>query len=234
MKHVDGHCAKPGETIYLIDAGPGTCSDTTPAGVVAGTSTLPVCSLKAALALATAERPLVVVRGNIYAGDETVFARTDMVMTSVVGQKTAVLTKMGTVISLTSGAFYFRDLKLDSAFGGGIAATGGTLRLDDVIVTGCPLGGILLDGAAFDIRNTTVMNNGDSEGGGGYGIEVRKVPETGPKVLTNVTSTNNYPTNLTCGGVIMGTGVLAPGVIPSDCGIASCGSTPGPTCGAQP
>jgi hypothetical protein len=189
--------------------------------------------LKAALALVTAERPLVVVRGKIYAGDETIFSSSDTLMASVVGQRTAVLTKMGTVIALTSGSFYFRGLTLDSAFGAGIVATGGTLRLDDITVTGCPLGGILLDGAAFDIRNTRVTNNGDSGGSGGNGIEVRQVPAKGPKVLTNVTSTDNYPSNLACNGVIMGAAVLAPGVIPANCGIASCG-TPGPTCGAPP
>lgn len=232
MAHAGGRCAAPSETIYVVDAGPGTCSDMTPATVVGGTKDLPVCSLQAGIALVTAQRPLVVVRGTVYAGDQTVFSGSNTMTTSVVGQKAATLGKAGTVVTVSAGSFYLRGLTVDSGFGAGIAANGGTLRLDGVTVTGCPLGGIILDGAAFDIRNTVVTNNGDPNGSGqGSGIDVRQVPATGPKSFTNVTSRDNYPSNLSCNAVVMGTGVLAPGVIPSDCGIASCG-TPGPTCGA--
>lgn len=230
MKHVDGHCAVASESIYVRDEGAGTCYDAPPAPAVPGTKDLPVCSLQAGLALVTAARPLVVVRGEVFAGEATTLSRSDTVAVTIVGQNTATATALSTVLSLTSGTVYVRGLKLKSAFDNGLTATGGTLRLDGVTIDGCPGGGILLDGAGFDIRNTTVTKNGTS-GGTISGIEIRKVPSTGPASLTNVTATDNSPYNLSCGAVIMGQGVLAPGAAGGACGIASC-VTASPSCGA--
>jgi hypothetical protein len=226
MAHDDGRCAVPAETIYVTDTGAGTCTDAPPAGVVPGTKSLPVCSIQAGLALAKAGRPLLVVRGDVFAGDKPVFSRTDGVPVSIVGQNNAAATSLSTVLSISGGSLYVRGLKLSSGLDKGISVFASVLRLDRVTVTGCPNGGIYLDASAFDFRNTAVINNG------GIGIEIRKIAASGPRSLTNVTITDNQG-NLVClADVVTGTGVLAPGVDVTSCGIATCGA-PGPTCGAR-
>jgi hypothetical protein len=232
MAHVDGRCAVAAEAIYVTDSGAGTCYDAPPAPAVPGTKELPVCSLKAGLALVTAARPLVVVRGEVFSGDATTISRADTVGVTIVGQRTGMATALGTVLTLTSGSVYVKSLKLKSGFDNGLTATGGTLRLDGVTIADCPGGGILLDGAAFDIRNTVVKNNG-SNSAPVSGLDVRKLPSSGPTSFTNVTAIDNLPYNLTCNAVIMGKGVLAPGTAGGTCGIASC-VTASPECGAPP
>jgi hypothetical protein len=231
MSHVDGHCATPGETIYVIDAGPGTCNDTPAWDAPGGTKALPVCSLKAGLAMVTPVRYLLVLRGEVSAGEEAAVARPDGLPVSIVGQGKPTLTALDTVFALRSGAAYLRGLTVDSAFGYGITATGTMLTLDGVTVSGCPRGGILIERSPFDIRNTTVKNNGDASQSMGFGIDVRTLPGNATTKLTNVTVTDNAVFNLSCGGTIYGSGVLAPGSETVTCGLASC-VTPGPECGA--
>ena len=78
---------------------------------------------------------------------------------SIIGQNTAIIAagaKPG--LELQAGAFYVRGLKISPSASIGIKATPGasdtlTLRLNHVTVDSCQGGGILLGGAAFDIRN---------------------------------------------------------------------------------
>src|ERR1017187_8583366 len=61
-------------------------------------------------------------------------------------------------IRVTGGDLYIRGLSV-TAGSPGIWATGGNiLRLDHVNVSNNTAGGILLDGAGFDIKNTTINN----------------------------------------------------------------------------
>jgi hypothetical protein len=138
---------------------------------------------------------------------------------------------------LQSGTAFIRGIGFSSSASTGIRATGGTLHLDTVTVDSCKKGGILLDGAAFDIRNTTVTNNSMGQQGATAwgGILVNALPATGPTQLGLVTIQNNKQIGLTCIGPISGIGVLSSGNTGGDisttCGITAC-SPAGPACGA--
>jgi hypothetical protein len=167
-----------------------------------------------------------------------------------VGRSSAVVTPSagGDAITITSGEIYLRNLTIQGTAspktGIGInAGTGGgaavTLHMDTCAVTGNPGGGILLNGAAFDIKNTTVTENGAGQNGGYSwgGILVQSLPTTGPTNLSLVSAKDNKQVGLSCAGGITGTGVFASGNtggidITTTCAITACTST-GPTCGAQ-
>jgi len=239
MSHLDGRCASTKETIYVQNNG--TCADGT--GASAGSATAPLCSMQPAPSLASATRDLIVVRGTV-SGATGAFATT----VSIVGQSSGTIA--GTVspaLHVSAGTTYARDVKLSTFDSIGLQADGGsTVRLDHVLVTGnagqasdAKGGGILLDGAAFDIRNTTVTSNGPGTFSGGLwgGILVNSPPATGPKSLQLVTVQGNNPTGISCTAAISGTGVSATGNssldVVSACGITACGAA-STTCGAQP
>jgi hypothetical protein len=124
------------------------------------------------------------------------------------------------------------------------AETGTTLTMNSCTVTGNGSGGILLNGANFDIEDTTVTNNGpgtDSTGTTWGGVRVISEPVAGPKVLKLVTVQGNGNTGVSCaaGASVSATGVLATGngggvdVTSATCGFSSCG-TASSSCGAQP
>jgi hypothetical protein len=98
-------------------------------------------------------------------------------------------------------------------------------------------GGILIDGAAFDIRNTTITKNGPSSDLSWGGMRVASLPASGSKNLHLVTIQNNNAPGLSCapGAAIQGDGVLASGNstgdVTSTCGITACVSMSS-TCGA--
>jgi hypothetical protein len=106
------------------------------------------------------------------------------------------------------------------------------------------LGGMLLNGAGFDIENSTISNN--ASGGFGStrwgGILVNNPPAAGPTIINRVTIQNNAQVGLSCSATITAsTSVLASGNVngstdPADqifgCGFTSCPSASS-TCGAQ-
>jgi hypothetical protein len=117
--------------------------------------------------------------------------------------------------------------------------------MDTCAVIDNPGGGILLNGAAFDIKNTTVTGNGPGTSpvsGAAYGgIRIDTLPASGPTALNLLTIQNNKQVGLSCPGSGAGAGpitaVLASGNAGGDigptCGFTSCGSDGGATCGAQ-
>jgi hypothetical protein len=125
------------------------------------------------------------------------------------------------------------------------ALTGTTLHVDTCSVMNNPGGGILLNGAAFDIKNTTISNNGSGSLGSATwgGVYINNPPSSGTTTLSNVTIQNNGQVGLVCSASITSTtSVLASGnnngstkatdQIGNACGIASCSSA-GTTCGVQ-
>lgn len=246
MSHQDGRCASEAETVYVQNV-VANCSDPT-AG--AGTRAMPYCSMQPAVAAVGtgATRDLVVVLGTV-AGAPAPFSVSAKQLT-VVGQGTGAI---GAVTAppfhLASGDAYLRDVKLGPSPSIGVQANAGsTLRLQHVVVDGnhngsaATAGGILLDGAAFDIRNTTVTNNGPGTLGSTTwgGILINNPPTTGPRQLQFLTVQTNNPVGISCSAAVTASGVsgiLASGntsvEISPTCMFTSCG-TASLTCGAQP
>jgi hypothetical protein len=237
MAHQDGRCATIAETIYVqMKAG---CNDSvTATDPGAGTSGQPLCSMQPAPMLLSATRDLILARGTVSGGSWNL--TTQASETSIVGQQSAsVASATNPGFSMQSGAVYIRDLEFSSSGSMGISASGGTLRLQHVTVDNCKHGGVLLDGAGFDIENTTVSNNM----AGTFnvitnwgGILINNPPTSGPAALEFVSVLSNAQIGITCSTSIAATGVSASGNaggdISSGCGFSSCG-TASSTCGAQ-
>ncbi len=201
-------------------------------------------------------------RGSVSGGTWT-FSGQGAAQTSIVGQNSGFIAAgVAPGFAMTTGSIFMRDLKISSsgsdgidAHGGtlavqnvtisqlasgiGISATAGTLMTSKVTVDSCAGGGILLDGAAFDIENTTVTNDGPGQKGttSWGGILVNTLPSGGQKVLNLVTIQANKQVGLACVGAVTGTGVFASqnsgGVeIQATCGVTAC-SPLAQTCGAQ-
>lgn len=240
MIHQDGRCATDAETVYVQNTT--GCDD---AG--GATASVPLCSLAPvpAIVMNSDTRTLIVVRGT---GDAatTPFARSvTRAEASIVGQQSAVVSSGARpALDIRGGLFYVRGVQLRSSSSVGISASPGTnasatLRLDHVTVDSCMGGGILLDGAAFDIRNTTVTNNGPGQQGttSWGGILVNGLAPAGQKNLDLVTIENNRQVGLACAGEIFGSGVFvsdnAGGVqVQTTCNLMAC-SSKSSTCGAQ-
>ena len=159
----------------------------------------------------------------------------------IVGQQNAAIAS-GTspAFAIQSGSVSMRGMRLSSSASVGISAKGGVLTLDHVTVDSSMGGGILLDGAAFDIENTVVTRNGPAQQPVVWGgILVNSLPASGPKLLKLVTIQNNMAPGLFCGAgnAIQGDGVFASGNAALDvataCNVTPCMSA-GPDCGAQP
>jgi hypothetical protein len=194
-------------------------------------------------------KSVVVVTGSLAQGSATVSPNSPL---TIVGKSSATITPdTGTDgIAITSGTVYLRNLTIQgvtttgSQTGVGInAASGTTLYVSSCKITSS-LGGMLLNGAAFDIENTTVSNNaagtlGSTRWGG---ILVNSPPASGPTILNHVTIQNNSQVGLSCSATITAsTSVLATGnnngsTDPADqisgCGFTACAAA-STTCGAQ-
>jgi hypothetical protein len=236
MAHVDGHCATQGETIYVQKI-VGTCMDSGPSDPLAGTASQPLCSMPLVSGLLASNRNLVVVRGTVTAGSWT-FASQGSPNLSIVGQQSAFIAAADApALNVQSGSVYVRGVKVSASAAICVNATGGSLALDTVTVDSCLDGGIFVNGAAFDIRNTTITQNGPSSDLSWGGMRVASLPAAGAKNLHLVTIQNNKAPGLSCasGAPIQGDGVLASGNMTGDvtpsCGITAC--TPmSSTCGA--
>ena len=245
MFHLDGRCAADAETVYVGSTATAICSDS---ASTAGSAEVPYCTAqKGVLAARAKGRPLVVLAGTL-AGGFTGVALTAPL--TVVGKGASITpAEFSDGIGITSGELYLRGVSvagsatLQTGIGINAQATASAtlvLHLDGCAVTGNPGGGILLGGAAFDIRNTRVAGNGPGQTSSGTsfgGIRVDSLPATGPTRFELVTIEDNLAPGLSCAGGITGDGVLASGNtvlnIASSCNVVSC-ATAGPTCGAQP
>jgi hypothetical protein len=244
-----GACVTDAETIYVQKSTACTDAPTAhdggaDAGVAGGMAAIPFCSMVPVRDAISASRFVVVVRGKVGAGTWT-YADQAMGHLLIAGQQGAVIVSSGDpAFSMSSGTVTIRQLTFTSSLSMGIQATGGMLTLDHVKVDACSAGGILLNGASFDIENSSLMNDGPAQTGpvSWAGIYVAALPATGkPQVLDHVTLVNDSPVAIACVDGIDGRNVAVtanPGSVAvqssckfDPCGPADAGST---TCGAQP
>jgi hypothetical protein len=242
MKETDGHCATDAETVYVQNV-----TGCSAGGTGGGTAATPYCLAQPGIASAKSNgKSLVVITGALVAGSTTIAASSPL---TIVGKSSAIINPAsgGDGIDITSGEIYLRNLTVQGssslATGIGINATPGTgstvtLHMDTCAVTGNPGGGILLNGAAFDIKNATISGNGPNGSFSWGGIFVQSLPTSGPTTLNLVSITANPASGLSCAGAIQGTGVLATGntsvQIATGCSITTGACTvSSSTCGAQ-
>jgi len=235
----DGHCATSTETAYVGRTAIGSCSDT---AASAGSIDSPFCTADKAI---TAGKPAVIVLNNL----------ADSFALGVLGAPLVIVGRNGVVtartdadgISMIAGDLSLRGLAItgnpSSSQGIGVDIQATTLRSATLHIDGCTIsrhadGGIFLASAAFDIRNSTIANNGSGQTTDGTvwsGIRVDKLPTSGPTTLGLVTIRDNASTGLSCKSAIQGQGVLATGNatnITSSCGFSTCAAA-STSCGSQ-
>jgi hypothetical protein len=190
-------------------------------------------------------KSLLVVSGTLSPGSTIVSVSAPLI---IVGRNNATLTPTAAVgsdcITITRGVVYLRGLTVQggTATGVGInaAPTGGstvTLYADSCRITNNPGGGIVTNGANFDIENTFVTGNGFNGLSTSGGLSINSPPAGGPVILRRITIQSNNGGGLSCSGAVQGTGVLSfdntNAQIGASCAIASCTSDGGGGCGAS-
>jgi hypothetical protein len=204
---------------------------------MAGSSGTPFCGPQVALDALTSSRRVLVISGPV-AGLQWNAAGANPI--SLIGRASAAIVGgLQSGISFSgAGELFARDIVVRRSDAAGIVAqNGAVLRLEHVTVDGNGGGGIFVDGAAFDIRNTTITANGPGQSGATTwgGMLATNVLASGPANLELVTIRNNNPVGLACSGPVSGTGVLATDNtsinIATSCALTGC-SPAGPTCGA--
>jgi hypothetical protein len=222
MSHIDGHCATDDETVYVMNVS-GSCSDTG-----SGTRVLPICKSQVAIDLATTSgspagadaganddaaagtgndggparkiiKDLVVMRGPSLTPWS--FAIADRTI-SVVGQTDATLIAGGYVgVRVDNGTVYLRNLHITAGtFGPGVVADGGEIHVDRCVID-ANVGGILVDGAGFEITNTIIANNNQASFNvttSWGGVILGAVPTGRPARFQNNTVVMNKAPGLFC------------------------------------
>jgi hypothetical protein len=199
MAHQDGRCATGAETLYVASV-TGCASS----GSTGGAVSQPFCGLQAAVTLmgSNTSKRLIVLRSD---ADPVSVANATQV--SLVAQNAATIhtsvASPGIALSGT-GNLYARDLTVVGSAGtnAGISAgPGTTLRLERVKVLDNGGGGILLDGAAFDLNDVLVSGNGTGIDGSTTwsGIYIKALPNAGAAAKLNFVSiVDNGNTGLNC------------------------------------
>jgi hypothetical protein len=234
MFHQDGRCATDAETIYVRNSTP--CSMSAGAG---GTKEMPYCSSQDGVNAAVIQgRSIVVMRGPDPLTEWSV-TTVPIEPITVVGQSLANVNPGARIgVRLSAGNVFIRGLAVKGGTNVGVVAENGAeLHMDGCTVANNSKGGILVDGAAFDIKNTTITGNGPSADLTWGGIRVQNLLGTGAAQLQLLTIQTNNPSGVSCSGPISGTGIFAMGNVSGEismtCGFSSCGPPPGLTCGAQ-
>jgi hypothetical protein len=220
----NGHCATPEETAYVAPIVGCT-------GTGNGSTASPFCQTASAI---SSGKRVIVLRGSGFFGAFTAMSSNEV---SVIAQGSDVSISGGSggpgIRATAGGRLYVRGVTVTLSAPEAIWADGGaTIRLDRVTVSN-NVGGILIEGASFDIRNSRVIGNGPGPTASVGGILIRGVAQANPKVLERVSVQNNSPWGINCDSRIDGRNVFADGDVPvtSACMFTAC-TPPSATCGA--
>jgi hypothetical protein len=175
----DGHCATNDETI-TVSLTSGTLPSTS---IPAGKNLLVISGL---------------VAGTL---DWNLAGRTTpMTIAGQPGTTAEISSSSGAVNTVRvtgTGDLHVKNLGIRRGGSAGLRVeSGATIHLDHVTVSDNPGNGIVIDNGGFEIRNTTVKGNGS---GGGDGVYLTNLPASGkPKLLTNVSVTENTGNGVFC------------------------------------
>lgn len=204
-------CEQDAECIAKAGADPGVCMAQDDGRCATSAETVKVegGDLQAAITSAvSAGKKLVLVTAD---SDRATFAGPGKL--SIVGKINTTRPVIGggtkPALTITGGDLYLRDL-LITVSTPGISAAGGTLRMSSCEVKR-NVGGILLNGAAFDIQNTEISDNEigtymTSKWGG-----LLTINPGSPKRLSQVKVVNNKQTGVVCSAPITLNEVMASG-----------------------
>jgi hypothetical protein len=238
-------CVRDDEVVYVQKST--ACSDTPPTspadasapdgGVPLGVSTRPFCSMEPVRGVLSAARHVVVVTGGV-SGASWPYGDQAGVPITIVGKSATIGGAASPAFQMSSGDVTIRKVTFGTVSALGIEADGGILRLDHVTVDHCPGGGIWLNGAGFDIRNTRVTNNGpgDHDGARWGGILETAVPASGPRNISQTTVTDNTGQGITCKDPLTVGDNLASDTavqVSAGCNLGLCAEASA-MCGAQP
>jgi len=236
MSHQDGRCASDSETIYVENKTGCASSALTP---MAGSAGTPFCGPQLAIDGVTSTRRTVVISGTV-AGFQWAPAGAQTQI-SMVGRNAAVIaggTQPGVAIASGADLYLRGPLTIGPGPEVGISATAGAvLGITGLVVDGNKKGGILIDGAAFELRESTIVGNGPGDiiGLPWGGVRIQNAASVVPATLDRLTLQNNNPVGLSCSGTVTGSGVFATDNtsvdIATTCGITPC-SPAGSICGA--
>jgi hypothetical protein len=256
----DGHCAASTEVIY-VEFNSNGCPG------ASGSATAPYCTPNMGVDHLMTGQNVLVIRG---ATADRLTLGTTGVNPVIVGKNGASIpATAATAIQVSSDVVLIRDLLVTggtAAGSKGVVATGSlaTLKLSNVqvslgtglgvqadsgallvmdhcTVTSNNKGGIFVDGANFDLKNTTVTGNGpgDDMGAAWGGLRLKNLSTVVKKSLQLLTVMGNNQVGVSCSGSVDASGVLVSassgGVdISPSCNFNSCGTAATATCGAQP
>ncbi len=258
----DGHCAADGEVIFVEFKSAGCPGENGTAAMPFCTIAKAVMQLDAIknvivvrgaaddkLSLNTAGTSATIVgkpsassaEASIPAGAGTAVTVTagDIRIRDLTVKGATVAGSKGIVVSGSSTKLTLSNVKVATPTGLGVQADmGAQLTMDGCRIENNSGGGILIDGAAFDIRNTIVASNGPATFGiATWGGVLVNNPSASLKKLELLTVQNNNPVGVSCSAAVSGVGILASGnqggEINPTCGFSSCGAATA-TCGAQP
>jgi hypothetical protein len=210
MSHQDGRCASSAETVVVTST-----SGNLPASVSSGIR-------------------LVVIRGTVTGNVSWTLASPQM---TLVGQSSGTLkgTAASATVAVTGGDIYIRDLSVAEGANVGISVTDGTLRMNRCYVLDNVEIGIKTTNSAFDIVNTVVAGNGESNNAG---VNLAAYTGTGPTRFAWSTVVDNGLIGVACGATYTLTGILANGngglEFSPNCVIDTTTSTAAPAFGSPP
>jgi hypothetical protein len=187
----DGHCATAGELVYVQNVASCSATDN-------GTIDHPFCTTNDAVAALARDRAIIIIRGQVppwsLSGQPT-----GVELVTVVGQQGA--TVMGTDVAgvkvANQAKVDIRALRITGGMGTGVTATSGaTLILDRCRIDHNHGSGIVINGAAYRITNTVVVDNGSLMVNGTNtitfgGVEIRNSDSLQPTIFTHNTVVAN-------------------------------------------
>jgi len=259
----DGHCATPGEVIFVEQAG---CS------ADGGTTSTPYCTLIDGAGHLESSHTVLVARGPLNGplalnggtgkifvvgkpgsgGPAKIGAGVGTTAVTVSGGDVSIRdlevlsggspASKGIVVTGATTSLTLSNVKVDLGMGLGVqAATAEFLTMDHCTVTGNDQGGIRLDGTQFRITNTKVTSNGpgDDAGTGWGGLRITNIVTNGTHSLELMTVTNNMNVGISCSAAVNFSGVLVADntgglQVTGSCSITPCSLDAGTTtCGAQ-